>query len=139
MSNDYSYLEYYYKYVVNHDLLSTTSFYKKKYSIKNISIIIPVYNQNVKYTLLSIQGQNLSKEDKKKIQVIVVDDGSENDVIKDIDTIRGMLDFELQIISFEKNMGLSNPRNAGYAISKYNHIIFMDSDIILSKKAEANF
>ena len=48
MSNDYSYLEYYYKYVVNHDLLSTTSFYKKKYSIKNISIIIPVYNQNVK-------------------------------------------------------------------------------------------
>ena len=133
MSNDYSYLEYYYKYVVNHDLLSTTSFYKKKYSIKNISIIIPVYNQNVKYTLLSIQGQNLSKEDKKKIQVIVVDDGSENDVIKDIDTIRGMLDFELQIISFEKNMGLSNARNAGYAISKYNHIIFMASDIILSK------
>lgn len=133
MSNDYSYLEYYYKYVINHDLLSATSYYKRKYSILNMSIIIPVYNQNVKYSLLSIQGQNLSKEEKRKLQVIIIDDGSKNDVIKGINTIRNKLDFELQIISFEKNMGLSNARNVGYAISKYNHIIFMDSDIILSK------
>ena len=83
-------------------------------------------------------------DDKTKYKAIRMDSDScidditiyldiENDVIKDIDTIRGMLDFELQIISFEKNMGLSNARNVGYAISKYNHVIFMDSDIILSK------
>ena len=30
-------------------------------------------------------------------------------------------------------MGLSNARNVGFAIAKYNKILFMDSDIILSK------
>lgn len=133
MSNDYSYLEYYYKYITNHNLLSVTSFNKKKYPIQNISIIIPVYNQNVKYTLLSIQGQNLSKDEKKKLQVIIIDDGSKNDVIQDINAVRSKLDFQLQIISFEKNMGLSDARNVGYSVSRYNHIIFVDSDIILSK------
>ena len=133
MSNDYSYLEYYYKYITNHNLLSVTSISKKKYPIQNISIIIPVYNQNVKYTLLSIQGQNLSKDEKKKLQVIIIDDGSKNDVIQDINAVRSKLDFQLQIISFEKNMGLSDARNVGYSVSRYNHIIFVDSDIILSK------
>lgn len=133
ISNDYSYLEYYYNYLTNNNLLSTVSYDIKKYAIKNMSIIIPVYNQNVMYSLLSIQGQNLSKEDKQKLQVIIIDDGSKNDVIKDIKKVRDKLDFELQIISFEQNMGLSNARNVGYAISKYDQILFMDSDIILSK------
>ncbi len=133
ISNDYSYLECYYKYITNYDLLSTSSYRKKKYPIMNMSIIIPVYNQNVKYSLLSIQGQDLSKEEKKKLQIIIIDDGSYNNVIEDINQIRSELDFELQIISFENNMGLSNARNVGYAVSKYEQILFMDSDIILSK------
>lgn len=133
ISNDYSYLEYYYNYLTNNNLLSTFSNDVNKYSIKNMSIIIPVYNQNVMYSLLSIQGQNLSKKDKQKLQVIVIDDGSNNDVTKDIQKVRDKFDFELQIISFEQNMGLSNARNVGYAISKYEQILFMDSDIILSK------
>lgn len=133
ISNDYSYLAYYYNYLTNNNLLSTVSCDIKKYSIKNMSIIIPVYNQNVMHSLLSIQGQNLSKEDKQKLQVIIIDDGSKNDVINDIEKVRDKLDFELQIISFEQNMGLSNARNVGYAISKYDQILFMDSDIILSK------
>ncbi len=133
ISNNYSYLEYYYKYITSNDLLSTKSVSKKKYKISNMSIIMPVYNQDVSYSLLSIQGQNLSKDEKQKLQVIVIDDGSKNNVIEDINKVREKLDFELQIISFEKNQGLSNARNVGYAISKYEHILFMDSDIILSK------
>ena len=46
ISNDYSYLEYYYNYITGHNLLSTVSDVEKKYPIKNMSIIIPVYNQN---------------------------------------------------------------------------------------------
>lgn len=133
ISNDYSYLEDYYKFITNHELLSYKSIKSKKYSIDNMSIIIPVYNQDVSYTLLSIQGQNLTKEEKSKLQVIVVNDGSKNDVISDINKIKNMLDYELEIISFNQNMGLSNARNAGYSISKYDKVLFMDSDIILSK------
>ena len=133
MSNDYSYLEYYYEKIMNHPLLSTVSYQKKECSIMNMSIIIPVYNQDATYTLLSIQGQNLSKDDKKKLQVIVVNDGSKNNVINEINKIKNQLDFELQIISLENNMGLSNARNIGFAISKYDQVLFLDSDIILSK------
>lgn len=133
ISNDYSYLEEYFKFITEYDLLSTKNVFEKKYKVQNMSIIIPVYNQNVIYSLLSIQGQKISKLEKKRLQVIVIDDGSTNDVIKEINEIRDKLDFELQIISFEKNMGLSNARNVGFAIAKYEHILFMDSDIILSK------
>lgn len=133
ISNDYSHLEEYYKLVTNYDLLSVNYNRKEKYKFKNMSIIIPVYNQDVTFSLLSIQGQKILKEEKKKIQVVVIDDGSKNDVIEEINKIRDILDFELQIISFEKNMGLSNARNVGYAVSKYDHILFMDSDIVLSK------
>jgi len=132
ISNDYSFLEQYFGYITNEDMLSTKSL-KRKYNISNMSIIIPVFNQNVKYTLLSIQGQNLSKDDKKKLQVILIDDGSVNNMIEDIKDIRNLLDYELDIISFEHNMGLSAARNVGYSIAKYDNIVFLDSDIVLSK------
>ena len=133
VGNDYSYLEKYYKDISGHDLLSTNPNYKKKYKIANISIIIPVYNQDVTYTLLAIQGQNISKEEKKKIQVIIIDDGSKNNVIEEIDSVRDLLDYELQIISLGQNMGLSNARNVGFAVAKYEHILFLDSDILISR------
>ena len=72
VGNDYSYLEENYKYITGQELLTTKSDNKNKFKINNISIIIPVYNQDVTYTLLSIQGQNITKEEKKKILLISV-------------------------------------------------------------------
>lgn len=133
VGNDYSYLEEYYKYIVGQELLSTKIESKNRFQIDNISIIIPVYNQDVTYTLLAIQGQNITDEEKKKIQVVIIDDGSKNNVIEEINKVREKLYYELQIISLEKNMGLSNARNIGFAIAKYDHILFLDSDIVISK------
>ncbi len=133
LSNDYSHIETFYKLVTKNELLSYDSEPVLEDKFENISIIIPAYNQNVVPTLLSIQGQNLSKENKKKVQVIVVDDGSKNDIRKDIDLIKSKLDYELNVISFGQNMGISNARNAGIAIAKHNLLLFIDSDIILSK------
>ena len=126
-------MEDYYKYITKQELLTSKETETPKYKIGNLSIIIPVYNQDVTYTLLSIQGQNITREDKKKLQVIIIDDGSKNNVIEEVNRVRDKLDYELQIISLEKNMGLSNARNVGFAIAKYEHVLFMDSDIILSK------
>ena len=69
----------------------------------------------------------------KKIQVIIINDGSENNVVEEISTVRDKLDYDLDVVNLEHNMGLSNARNIGYAISKYDQILFMDSDIVLSK------
>lgn len=132
LSNDYSFIEKKFKFIIGQELLSTNSI-KKEFKIKEMSIIIPVYNQDVAFSLLSIQGQKISKEDKQKLQVIIINDGSKNDVINDINKVKNKLDFEVDIISFSKNMGLSNARNAGLAIAKNDLILFMDSDIILSE------
>ncbi len=132
LSNDYTHIEKYFKMLTKGDLLSFDSLPMHGDRFKNMSIIIPVYNQNVCATLLALQGQKLSKADKKKIQVIVVDDGS-NSVVKDVEPIRDKLDYELNIISFNNNMGLSNARNAGLSIAKHDLLLFIDSDIVLSK------
>lgn len=133
ISNDYSHVEKYFKLVSDEDLLSIKSNCNKNNELKNMSIIIPLYNQDVIPTLLSIQGQSISKKDKEKLQVIIVNDGSSKDYVNSIDSIKCKLDYELDIISFEKNMGLSNARNAGISIAKYDKLMFIDSDIVLSK------
>lgn len=133
LSNNYSHIEKYYRLVMKDDLLSLESKENCNTNFKNMSIIIPIYNQDVTYTLLSIQGQNLSKEDKLKIQVILIDDGSQQNNIEQILKLKDTYDFKINIISFPENQGLSNARNVGFALAKYDIILFMDSDIVLSK------
>lgn len=48
-------------------------------------------------------------------------------------TDNDLLDYELNVISFETNMGISNARNVGISVAKYDLLLFMDSDIVLSK------
>lgn len=133
LSNDYTYIEKYFKMLAKNELLDTETNLQHLNSFKNISIIIPSYNSNIIPTLLSIQGQNILKDDKKKIQVVVVDDGSSESVLDVVNTIKEKLDYEINIITFSKNMGLANARNVGIAVAKYDLLLFIDSDVILSK------
>lgn len=133
LSNDYTAFEKYFKLITKNELLSADTNIFNWNNFKNISIIIPIYNQTIIPTLLSIQGQNLPQEKKKMIQVIIVNDGSKSDVSTEIESIKNKIDFEIDVIEFKNNLGLSNARNTGLAIAKYDLLLFMDSDIILSK------
>lgn len=133
ISNDYSYIEKYYSLIMDSSLLTTNFNNKYQDMFKEMSIIIPVYNQDVVPTLLSIQGQNISLSNKKKIQVIVIADGCKTNVFNRVKTVKNMLNFEVDVITLNENKGLSNARNVGLALAKYNLLLFIDSDIILSK------
>lgn len=133
ISNNYEMIEKYFKLITKNDLLSTTTNKISLDKFKNMSIIIPVYNQTIIPTLLSVQGQNISKEQKQKIQVVVVNDGSKTNVSEEINSIKNKLDFQIDVIEFKQNMGLANARNAGMSIAKFDLLLFMDSDIVLSK------
>ena len=133
ISNDYSYIEKYYKKVIDEDLLAFESNRKYKDYFKEMSIIVPMYNTNVIPTLLSIESQDLTLQNKKKIEVILIDDGSTDNNKYDFDKLRKKLTYTLRVVSFEKNMGLSNARNVGLQLASNNLLLFMDSDILLSK------
>lgn len=107
-----------------------------------ISIVIPSYNSA---EFLNQCIDSVINQDFKDIEIICVNDGSKDNTAQIFDSYRKN-DDRFTIISFEKNGGLSNARNAGIKIAKGKYILFLDSDDLyaadtlstLYNKAETN-
>ncbi|HOH74590.1 MAG TPA: glycosyltransferase, partial [Paludibacteraceae bacterium] len=93
-------------------------------------IIIPVYGgfESLKKTVLSIQCQSFVHLAKQKIQVVIVNDGSESKLTK---SMLNSDDLDINIINIEKNLGRVYARNVGVSVAKFNKLIFLDSDVVL--------
>ena len=94
-----------------------------KYSNPIVSIIVPAYNvaNYIERCLLSLVQQSF-----KNIEIIVIDDGSEDMTSEIIDAF-GSMDSRLVVIH-QQNRGVSAARNKGIEISKGEYIAFVDSD-----------
>ncbi len=90
-----------------------------------IDLIIPIYNQAQRLgrCLASIQGQTLQPS-----RVIVVDDGSTDDVAAALQPFRNRLPITLRR---QTNRGAAAARNAGAGESSAPLIIFCDADVVL--------
>lgn len=89
-----------------------------------ISIIIPVYNtdeEQFKKCIDSVCGQSL-----RNIEIIVVDDGSDENHRKIIDNA-ATADCRVKIIH-KLNGGVSSARNMGLDIASAAYVMFVDSD-----------
>jgi glycosyltransferase involved in cell wall biosynthesis len=93
------------------------------------SIIIPAYNQGryIAATLESALAQTYLQ-----LEIIVVDDGSTDDTPERIAPYAS----RVQIIR-QANRGLSGARNAGFAASTGDYVLFLDSDDLLLPDALA--
>ncbi len=90
-----------------------------------LSIIVPVYNveKYLEKCLTSLANQTI---DPKKIEILVINDGSPDNSQKIIDKFSKKYSF---IKSFTKeNGGLSDARNYGIKKAKGDYIAFVDSD-----------
>lgn len=132
-SNDYSIYEEWFQKLVGTDINGLTGNVKVKGCFKPVSIIIPCYNSNstITKTLYSIESQNLDKDSKSQIEVIVVDDGSTLPVYKTLLPHLDDFTFNLKVIRLEKNSGLSTARNVGISSSKNDYLILLDSDVLI--------
>lgn len=101
------------------------------------SIIIPNYNMfdTLKYCIDSICNQNLTKEQFKSIEVIVVDDGSDvkgldmlYEIYKNAIESKGMM---FNLVRSYKNKGRAYARNLGASVSSGEILVFIDADIVL--------
>jgi glycosyltransferase involved in cell wall biosynthesis len=137
-SNDYSSYEKLFSKLFNQELNPKLNTEKRNKGIfKPLSIIIPSYNseESLIKVLYSIESQNIYKKDKELLDVIIIDDGSAVPVktlIRD-SGIEKEISFDLRIFRNETNQGLSTARNIGINLSKEKYLLFLDSDILLSK------
>ncbi len=92
-----------------------------------ISIIIPCYNssETILRAIESVLSQSF-----KNIEIIVVDDCSDDETIKIIiDKYSKIIDKNiLKLIQLNKNMGVATARNLGCDISVGKYLAFLDSD-----------
>ncbi|MBU0468231.1 MAG: glycosyltransferase family 2 protein [Candidatus Omnitrophica bacterium] len=99
---------------------------------KLVSVLIPTYNRA---PMLKRAVASLVKQKYKNIEIIIVDDGSEDDTERVIGEIN---DPRIQYIKSEGNNGVSFARNLGLRRATGQYIAFLDSDdvFLLSKIQE---
>ena len=92
-----------------------------------ISVIIPVYNgeKHLGQCLSSISNQTL-----KEIEVIIVDDGSNDNSLNIAEEFQKANSFPTRIIR-QKNTGVGAARNKGLDLAKGEFIKFVDADDFL--------
>jgi len=87
-----------------------------------VSVIIPTYNraQSLSRSIQSVLGQTY-----KNFELIIVDDGSEDNIEE---VIRGFNDSRIKYFRHDVNLGGSAARNTGIKNSTGEYVAFLDSD-----------
>lgn len=96
-----------------------------------ISIIIPVYNRKSAFVsaLASVYKQTY-----RPIEVIVVDDGSIEDIIGTVTKFKNRYSDVNIIYHRQENQGAPVARNKGFELSKGGYVIFWDADVLGDNK-----
>lgn len=89
-----------------------------------VSVIVPAYRceRTVEQSIRSALLQSVSE-----IEVIVVDDGSDDGTLSILDRLQKE-DARVRIIALSENGGVANARNRGVAAARADWIAFLDSD-----------
>jgi glycosyltransferase involved in cell wall biosynthesis len=86
----------------------------------DISVVIPTYNR---YNFLKRAIKSVLNQTFKAKEIIVVDDGSDDNTYKIKDEFK-----DIKYIYYNENMGVSFARNIGILNAKYDYVAFLDSD-----------
>lgn len=93
-----------------------------------ISIIIPVYNEEENLRLLFEQTKKVCDSLNKNYEIIFVDDGSRDksfDILREI----AFIDSNVRVIQFRRNFGQTAALSAGIDFAQGEIIISMDADL----------
>jgi len=93
---------------------------------KEFSIIIPTYNRKgqIIKALKELSSQNYNPD---LFEVVVIDDGSTDGTSEELQAFKKKLKIDIKLIR-QKNKGPAHARNVGIKNSKYEFIVFLDSD-----------
>ncbi|SON51005.1 glycosyltransferase family 2 protein [Vibrio tapetis] len=93
----------------------------------NISVVIPMYNASS--TISDVLTSVVQQDYDRRIEIIVIDDGSTDSCSNIVNDFIGKNDFDIKLIN-KPNGGVSSARNLGIENASYDWIAFLDSDDI---------
>ena len=108
---------------------------KKKLKSDHASIVIPLYNEELRLDYcFSVIKKFIRKKGKLFLEIIFVDDGSNDTSKKKIINFinknkKNFLNTKIKLISYKKNMGKGNAIKRGILTSRYEWIITCDLDM----------
>jgi len=95
--------------------------------MKKVSIIVPCYNEEESVPLFYEEVKKVFKERKEQLELIYVDDGSSDNSLKVIKSLKD--DPCVKYISFSRNFGKEAAMYAGLMQATGNYITIMDVDL----------
>ena len=101
-----------------------------------VSIILAVFNEPLEILKQVIESAQKTNYPKDKKEIVVVDDGSANDSVKELSKL--VNPDEVKIIIFEKNRGNKFARMEGINVSSGEILVFVDSDTVLEEDSILN-
>lgn len=104
----------------------------------NLSIIIPVHNSQNTIVLLLLSINNSSSVNFDQLEVVVVDDRSNDATVKIIEQIESIFKFKLIIVKLKTNLGPAKARNLGAKKARGKYLLFLDGDVELKNQTLAN-
>jgi len=95
---------------------------------KNISIIVPIYNEELSINSLYNEIKNVVLNTFNFHEIIFIDDGSNDSSFKIINQL-GLDDPQVISIKLNRNYGKSDALNEGFKLAKYEYIVTLDGDL----------
>ena len=95
---------------------------------RNISIIIPIYNEELSINSLYEEIKNVVLNDFNEYEIIFVNDGS-NDSSFDIINQLALNDTNVVSIQLNRNYGKSDALNEGFKLAQYDYVATLDGDL----------
>jgi len=93
-----------------------------------ISIVIPVYNEEENLEILMEELTAVLNETHRSYEVILVDDGSTDKSFQIMEKMAGR-DRRVTVIRFKRNAGQSAAFDAGFKLAKGEVVVTLDSDL----------
>lgn len=100
----------------------------EKFSLKKLSIVIPVYNELHNLDELYKRNVAVIKQIGKEYEIVFVDDGSRDGTLEKLLEIK-KADDNVKIVSFAKNQGQTAAMDAGFKHATGDVIVTMDGDL----------
>ena len=93
-----------------------------------LSIIVPLFNEEESVALLYERIREACQKTRKEFEILFVDDGSSDNTLQRATAIAS-IDNRLRVIEFRKNFGQTPAMAAGIDLAKGNILVTMDGDL----------